>query len=181
MESGLNLLWRPSPTPLRVGVPDDREIHGERRSYRHRAVRPQGLDPGTGAPPMALNFAERFAASRSLPPSPVHKPQRLSRELQVEVWAKRDDVSSGLAFGGNKVRKLEWLAADALAQGCDSRSRSETSRATTPVSRRCRGRAGDEVPAGRGGVDQVGRSVYGKVGNICSAHHGCRDAAAGRG
>jgi 1-aminocyclopropane-1-carboxylate deaminase/D-cysteine desulfhydrase-like pyridoxal-dependent ACC family enzyme len=30
------------------------------------------------------------------------------------------DVSSGLAFGGNKIRKLEWLAADALAQGCDT-------------------------------------------------------------
>jgi len=53
-------------------------------------------------------------------PSPVHKLHRLSRELGVEVWAKRDDVSSGLAFGGNKVRKLEFLAADALAQGCDT-------------------------------------------------------------
>ncbi|HEV2428174.1 MAG TPA: 1-aminocyclopropane-1-carboxylate deaminase, partial [Acidimicrobiales bacterium] len=36
------------------------------------------------------------------------------------VWAKRDDVSSTLAFGGNKVRKLEYLVADALAQGCDT-------------------------------------------------------------
>jgi 1-aminocyclopropane-1-carboxylate deaminase len=70
---------------------------------------------------MALNLAERFARiPLAFLPSPVHKLQRLSRELQVEVWAKRDDVSSGLAFGGNKVRKLEWLAADALAQGCDT-------------------------------------------------------------
>jgi 1-aminocyclopropane-1-carboxylate deaminase len=45
---------------------------------------------------------------------------RLSAELGLEVWAKRDDIASGLAFGGNKVRKLEWLAADALAQGCDT-------------------------------------------------------------
>ena len=45
---------------------------------------------------------------------------RLSAELGVEVWAKRDDIASGLAFGGNKVRKLEWLAADAVAQGCDT-------------------------------------------------------------
>src|SRR6188768_2143751 len=36
------------------------------------------------------------------------------------LWAKRDDVSSGLAYGGNKTRKLEYLVADALAQGCDT-------------------------------------------------------------
>ncbi len=53
-------------------------------------------------------------------PSPIHKLERLSREIGVEVWAKRDDVCSGLAFGGNKIRKLEWLAADALAKGCDT-------------------------------------------------------------
>ena len=53
-------------------------------------------------------------------PSPIHPLPRLSKELGIEVWAKRDDVSSGLAFGGNKVRKLEWLAADAVAQGCDT-------------------------------------------------------------
>ena len=53
-------------------------------------------------------------------PSPIHPLKRLSAHLGVEVWAKRDDVSSGLAFGGNKVRKLEWLIPDALAQGCDT-------------------------------------------------------------
>ena len=36
------------------------------------------------------------------------------------MWAKRDDVASGLAFGGNKTRKLEYLVADALAKGCDT-------------------------------------------------------------
>ncbi len=36
------------------------------------------------------------------------------------MWAKRDDCNSGLAYGGNKTRKLEYLAADALAQGCDT-------------------------------------------------------------
>ena len=36
------------------------------------------------------------------------------------IWAKREDVNSGLAFGGNKTRKLEYLAADALAPGCDT-------------------------------------------------------------
>jgi 1-aminocyclopropane-1-carboxylate deaminase len=47
---------------------------------------------------------------------------RLSEHLggRVEIWAKRDDCNSGLAFGGNKTRKLEYLAADALARGCDT-------------------------------------------------------------
>jgi 1-aminocyclopropane-1-carboxylate deaminase len=55
-------------------------------------------------------------------PSPVHRLERLSEHLggQVEIWAKREDCNSGLAYGGNKVRKLEYLAADALAQGCDT-------------------------------------------------------------
>ena len=55
-------------------------------------------------------------------PSPVHRLERLSEHLggTVEIWAKREDCNSGLAYGGNKVRKLEYLAADALAQGCDT-------------------------------------------------------------
>jgi 1-aminocyclopropane-1-carboxylate deaminase len=55
-------------------------------------------------------------------PSPVHPLERLSEELggRVELWAKREDCNSGLAYGGNKTRKLEYLAADALAQGCDT-------------------------------------------------------------
>jgi len=55
-------------------------------------------------------------------PSPIHRLERLSEHLggKVEIWAKREDCNSGLAFGGNKVRKLEYLVADALAQGCDT-------------------------------------------------------------
>jgi len=55
-------------------------------------------------------------------PSPVHQLERLSEYLggDVEIWAKREDCNSGLAYGGNKVRKLEHLAAEALAQGCDT-------------------------------------------------------------
>lgn len=53
-------------------------------------------------------------------PTPLHKLSRLSQALGHEIWAKRDDLSSGLAFGGNKIRKLEWLVADALAQQCDT-------------------------------------------------------------
>ena len=54
-------------------------------------------------------------------PSPVHELERLTRHLGgARIWAKRDDCNSGLAFGGNKTRKLEYLVADALAQGCDT-------------------------------------------------------------
>jgi 1-aminocyclopropane-1-carboxylate deaminase len=54
-------------------------------------------------------------------PSPVHPLERLSAHLGgAELWAKRDDCNSGLAYGGNKTRKLEYLVADALAKGCDT-------------------------------------------------------------
>jgi 1-aminocyclopropane-1-carboxylate deaminase len=54
-------------------------------------------------------------------PSPVQPLGRLSRHLGgAAVWAKRDDCNSGIAFGGNKTRKLEYLVAEALATGCDT-------------------------------------------------------------
>jgi 1-aminocyclopropane-1-carboxylate deaminase len=70
---------------------------------------------------MPLDLEKRFPRRQlAFWPSPIHPLPRLSQELGVEVWAKRDDIASGLAFGGNKIRKLEWLAADAVAQGCDT-------------------------------------------------------------
>src|SRR4051794_41863083 len=54
-------------------------------------------------------------------PSPVHPLDRLTRHLGgATIWAKREDCNSGLAFGGNKVRKLEYLVPDALAKGADT-------------------------------------------------------------
>src|ERR1700747_1876595 len=55
-------------------------------------------------------------------PTPIQPLQRLSRHLggKVALYAKRDDCNSGLAFGGNKIRKLEYLIPEALAQGCDT-------------------------------------------------------------
>ena len=54
-------------------------------------------------------------------PSPVHPLERLTEHLGgARLWAKRDDCNSGLAYGGNKTRKLEYLVADALARGCDT-------------------------------------------------------------
>ena len=54
-------------------------------------------------------------------PSPVHRLDRLTAHLGgAQVWAKREDVSSGLAYGGNKTRKLEYLVPDAIASGADT-------------------------------------------------------------
>ncbi|MEQ9086833.1 MAG: 1-aminocyclopropane-1-carboxylate deaminase [Pontimonas sp.] len=55
-------------------------------------------------------------------PSPLERWDRLTEDLggKVEIWAKREDLNSGIAYGGNKTRKLEYLVADALEQGCDT-------------------------------------------------------------
>ncbi|MFD3920728.1 1-aminocyclopropane-1-carboxylate deaminase [Streptomyces sp. NPDC058595] len=54
-------------------------------------------------------------------PSPVHPLDRLSGHLGgARIWAKREDCNSGLAYGGNKTRKLEYLVPDALARGADT-------------------------------------------------------------
>lgn len=54
-------------------------------------------------------------------PSPLQHLKRLTQHLGgAQVWAKREDVSSGLAYGGNKVRKLEYIVPDVLASGADT-------------------------------------------------------------
>lgn len=54
-------------------------------------------------------------------PSPVHPLERLSEHLGgPRIWAKREDCNSGLAYGGNKMRKLEYIVPDALAMGADT-------------------------------------------------------------
>jgi D-cysteine desulfhydrase len=52
-------------------------------------------------------------------PTPLEKLERLSQHVVRDIWVKRDDLTP-LALGGNKLRKLEFLAADALAQGADT-------------------------------------------------------------
>jgi D-cysteine desulfhydrase len=63
----------------------------------------------------------RFPRRRYTPgPTPIEPLTRLSEELGgPEIWIKRDDLL-GLAAGGNKTRKLEFLVGDALAKGCDT-------------------------------------------------------------
>ncbi len=55
-------------------------------------------------------------------PTPIEFLPRLTEALggTVEVWAKRDDCNSGLALGGNKLRKLEYIVPDAIASGADT-------------------------------------------------------------
>jgi 1-aminocyclopropane-1-carboxylate deaminase len=54
-------------------------------------------------------------------PSPIHPLDRLTGHLGgARIWAKREDCNSGLAFGGNKTRKLEYIVPDVLAQGADT-------------------------------------------------------------
>ncbi|MGJ7911659.1 D-cysteine desulfhydrase family protein [Neobacillus sp. LXY-1] len=52
-------------------------------------------------------------------PTPIHKIERLSQELGVNLYLKRDDFT-GTEVSGNKVRKLEFSVAEALRQGCDT-------------------------------------------------------------
>ncbi|MBP0617720.1 1-aminocyclopropane-1-carboxylate deaminase [Jiella mangrovi] len=55
-------------------------------------------------------------------PSPIEHLPRLSQAIggKIDVYAKRDDCNSGLAFGGNKLRKLEYIVPDILASGADT-------------------------------------------------------------
>ena len=55
-------------------------------------------------------------------PTPIEKLPRLAAAAggSVEIWAKRDDCNSGLAFGGNKLRKLEYIVPDVIASGADT-------------------------------------------------------------
>jgi 1-aminocyclopropane-1-carboxylate deaminase len=70
----------------------------------------------------AMNLT-RFPRHRlTFGPTPIEHLPRLSAHLggAVDLYAKREDCNSGLAFGGNKLRKLEYLIPEAIAQGCDT-------------------------------------------------------------
>ncbi|MDX8441392.1 1-aminocyclopropane-1-carboxylate deaminase [Mesorhizobium australafricanum] len=55
-------------------------------------------------------------------PTHIEKLDRLSKHLggKVEIYAKREDCNSGLAFGGNKLRKLEYIIPDVIASDADT-------------------------------------------------------------
>ena len=75
-------------------------------------------------------------------PTPIHKLERLSRELGIQLYLKRDDLTGVNLFGGNKVRKLEFLMGDAVAKGCRyvityGASQSNHAMQTAATARRC--------------------------------------------
>ena len=54
----------------------------------------------------------------SLLPTPTHRLNNMSARLKIDLYCKRDDLTA-FAFGGNKVRKLDYLIMDAISTGCD--------------------------------------------------------------
>ncbi len=69
---------------------------------------------------MNLEKYERYPLTFG--PTPIEHLPRLTEALggKVEIYAKRDDCNSGLAMGGNKLRKLEYIVPDAIASGADT-------------------------------------------------------------
>src|SRR4051794_9177499 len=77
---------------------------------------------GLGSRPVPDRFAalhDRPRVGLTMLPTPLEGAPRMSRELGVEVWLKRDDVGS-LGLVGNKVRKLEFTLGEAVAGGADT-------------------------------------------------------------
>ena len=75
-------------------------------------------------------------------PTPLQKLEKLSKKYGVNVYMKRDDFSGMSVFGGNKIRKLEYLMGDALAKGCDTvftygATQSNHAMQTATVARKC--------------------------------------------
>ena len=52
-------------------------------------------------------------------PTPFYRLDRLSKELGVNLYIKRDDFTGMNLFGGNKIRKLQYLIGEAMAKGCE--------------------------------------------------------------
>jgi len=69
---------------------------------------------------MNLSKFERYPLTFGV--TPIEHLPRLSKAVggKVEIYAKRDDCNSGLAMGGNKLRKLEYIVPDAIASKADT-------------------------------------------------------------
>lgn len=75
-------------------------------------------------------------------PTPLQKLDRISMENDVNLYMKREDFSGMSLFGGNKVRKLEYLLGDAQSKGCDTvvtygATQSNHAMETAAAARRC--------------------------------------------
>ncbi|MFZ4519914.1 MAG: D-cysteine desulfhydrase family protein [Microthrixaceae bacterium] len=108
-------------------------------------------------------------------PTPLEPLPRLSERAGTGIWSKRDDLT-GLAFGGNKVRKLEYLLGAARAEGCDtvvtfgalqSNHARQTAAACARAGLHCELVLTTAVP--RGG-DGPGGAAYDAGGNVLLDH-----------
>ncbi len=84
---------------------------------------PGPLPPFSALPGTASMNLQKFPRhALTFGPTPIHPLKRLSAHLggKVELYAKREDCNSGLAFGGNKTRKLEYLIPEAIEGGYDT-------------------------------------------------------------
>ncbi len=75
-------------------------------------------------------------------PTPFHKLERISEEYGINLYVKREDFSGASLFGGNKIRKLEYLLKEARDQGCDTvftygATQSNHAMQTCTAARRC--------------------------------------------
>ena len=118
---------------------------------------------GTGLTSKFKRYQLMFGAT------PIEKLSRLSEHLggHVDLYAKREDCNSGLAFGGNKIRKLEYLLPEAIEQGCDtlvtiggvqSNHTRQTAAVAAKIGMKCRLVQESWVP--------FEDAVYDRVGNI---------------
>ncbi|KAF9770291.1 hypothetical protein IL306_012193 [Fusarium sp. DS 682] len=78
-----------------------------------------------------VTLPEPFASFERTPllfnhPSPLHRLPNLTRHIhsttstKAQIWVKREDCSTGLGLGGNKIRKLEYVIPSAISEGCDT-------------------------------------------------------------
>ncbi|NNF80741.1 MAG: 1-aminocyclopropane-1-carboxylate deaminase [Rhizobiales bacterium] len=69
-----------------------------------------------------MNLAKFERYPLTFGPTAIEHLPRLTKALggRVEIYAKRDDCNSGLAMGGNKLRKLEYIVPDAIASNADT-------------------------------------------------------------
>jgi 1-aminocyclopropane-1-carboxylate deaminase len=69
-----------------------------------------------------MNLAKFERYKLTFGPTPIEHLPRLTAAIggKVEIYAKRDDCNSGLAMGGNKLRKLEYIVPDAIKSGADT-------------------------------------------------------------
>src|ERR1700680_5197885 len=107
-------------------------------------------------------------------PSYIHPLERLSAYLGnvVRLYAKREDCNSGLAFGGNKLRKLEFIVPDAIASGADtlvsiggvqSNHTRMVAATAAKIGMKCRLVQESWVPHDDAGYDRVGNIMLSRI------------------